>query len=89
MCKDPASHLNCTVQVWKFIVEREIEAPERFRAIQTYRATMAVLRQQVSFLDQLFDSGVIDEMEKEILEKWASSSCLHASSPFCPHHNHT
>ena len=57
------------VQVWKFIVDREIEAPERFRAIQTYRATMAVLRQQVSFLDQLFDSGVIDEMEKELLEK--------------------
>ncbi|KAK9861042.1 hypothetical protein WJX84_008386, partial [Apatococcus fuscideae] len=56
-------------KVWKFIVEREIEAPERFRAIQTYRATMAVLRQQVSFLDQLFDSGVIDEMEKDILEK--------------------
>ena len=57
------------MQVWKFIVEREIEAPERFRAIQTYRATMAVLRQQVSFLDELFDSGVIDEMEKELLEK--------------------
>ncbi len=50
-------------------MEREIEAPERFRAIQTYRATMAVLRQQVSFLDELFDSGVIDEMEKELLEK--------------------
>ena len=57
------------LQVWKFLVEREIEAPERFRAIQTYRATMAVLRQQISFLHQLFDSGVIDEMERDILEK--------------------
>lgn len=24
-------------RVWKFITEREIEAPERFRAIQSYR----------------------------------------------------
>ena len=24
-------------RVWKFIIDREIEAPERFRAIQSYR----------------------------------------------------
>ncbi|CAL5219904.1 g1831 [Coccomyxa viridis] len=54
-------------QVWRFILEREVEAPERFQAIQSYRATMAVLRQQALFVEQLFDTGVIDEMEKEEL----------------------
>ena len=35
-------------KVWKFIIEREIEAPARFQAIQTHRAVMAILQQQVS-----------------------------------------
>ena len=26
-----------TAKVWKFIIDREIEAPERFRSIQSYR----------------------------------------------------
>lgn len=34
-------------KVWKFIIEREIEAPARFQAIQTHRAVMAILQQQV------------------------------------------
>ena len=55
------------LQVWRFILEREVEAPERFQAIQSYRATMAVLRQQAIFVQQLFDTGVVDEMEKEEL----------------------
>lgn len=33
-------------RVWKFIIEREIEAPARFQAIQTHRAVMAILQQQ-------------------------------------------
>ena len=53
--------------MWRFILEREVEAPERFQAIQSYRATMAVLRQQAIFVQQLFDTGVVDEMEKEEL----------------------
>lgn len=32
--------------MWKFIIEREIEAPARFQAIQTHRAVMAILQQQ-------------------------------------------
>ena len=32
--------------VWRFLIDREIEAPERYSAIQSYRAAMAVLRQQ-------------------------------------------
>ncbi|BDA42347.1 probable Na(+)/H(+) antiporter NhaH at N-terminal half [Coccomyxa sp. Obi] len=54
-------------QVWRFILEREVEAPERFQAIQSYRATMAVLRQQANFVHQLFDSGVVDDIEREEL----------------------
>lgn len=34
--------------MWRFIIEREIEAPARFQAIQTHRAAMAILRQQVA-----------------------------------------
>jgi len=34
-----------------------VEAPERFQAIQSYRATMAVLRHQANFVKQLFDSS--------------------------------
>lgn len=33
--------------VWSFIVDREVEAPARFRAIQTYRAATAIAQQQV------------------------------------------
>ena len=37
-------------KVWKFIMEREIEAPARFQAIQTHRATMAIIRQQARLI---------------------------------------
>ena len=51
------------LQVWKFILDREVEAPERFQAIQTYRATEAVLKQQMTFVKSMYDSGIVDEME--------------------------
>ncbi len=44
-----------------------MEAPERFQAIQSYRATMAVLRHQANFVKQLFDTGVVDELERDEL----------------------
>ncbi|KAG1664314.1 hypothetical protein FOA52_005712 [Chlamydomonas sp. UWO 241] len=50
---------------WRFIIDREIEAPDQFQAIQTHRAAMAVLRQQVGFVTQLFDAGMVDEHEAE------------------------
>ena len=56
-----------STQVWAFIMEREIESPERFQAIQSYRAAMAVLRQQVHYIEQLRDSGMIDEAEEGML----------------------
>ncbi len=36
-----------SAEVWQFILDREIEAPARFQAIQTQRAAAAILRQQV------------------------------------------
>lgn len=50
-----------------FIVDRELEAPDRFQAIQSYRAASAVLRQQSRFIDQLHTSGVLDAGERETL----------------------
>lgn len=51
--------------VTQFIVDRELEAPQRFQAIQSYRAAMAVLRQQERFVEQLFCAGVLDAAEKD------------------------
>ena len=62
--------------VWSFIMEREIESPERFQAIQSYRAAMAVLRQQVHYIEQLRDSGMIDEAEEGMLLKYEPFSYL-------------
>lgn len=45
------------MQAWQFIIDREIEAPDRFTAIQSHRACMAVLRQQQAFVEQLFAAG--------------------------------
>ncbi|PRW32594.1 Sodium hydrogen exchanger 7 [Chlorella sorokiniana] len=50
---------------YRFIIDREIEAPDRFQAIQSYRAAMAVLRQQLTFVHELYESGMVDEGEKE------------------------
>ena len=34
-------------QVWQFIMDREVEAPARFCAIQTHRAVLAIMTSQV------------------------------------------
>ncbi len=56
-------------KAWQFIVDREVEAPERFQAIQSYRAAMAVMHQQVGFVGELYQSGMIDEAEREMMEE--------------------
>lgn len=38
-------------QVAQFLIDREIEAPERYSAVQSYRVAMAVLRQQRLFAE--------------------------------------
>lgn len=55
------------VKVWNFLIDREIEAPERFEYIQTNRAAKAILQLQKSFLKSLADRGAIDEFEYTFL----------------------
>lgn len=46
------SEIQCeSAQVAKFLIDREIEAPERYSAVQSYRVAMAVLRQQRLFVE--------------------------------------
>jgi len=33
------------------LIDREVEAPERYSAVQSYRVAMAVLRQQLHFVE--------------------------------------
>lgn len=40
-----------TAAVWQWLMDREVEAPERYSAVQSYRAAMAVLRQQQHFVE--------------------------------------
>lgn len=54
-------------KVWEFIVDRRIESPEGFNAIQTYRCTLALLTQQQMFIDELAEDGVLEEGEGEKL----------------------
>lgn len=49
-----------------------MEAPERFRAIQTYRACTAVLKQQMAFIKTMYESGIVDDMERDELLRYAS-----------------
>eukprot|EP00884_Botryococcus_braunii_P005640 jgi/Botrbrau1/15077/Bobra.0286s0006.2 len=53
----------------KFIIDREIEAPARFQAIQSFRAAMAVLHRQEKFIHQLYEGGFVDENEAEALKE--------------------
>ncbi|KAL4858875.1 Protein ACTIVITY OF BC1 COMPLEX KINASE 3 [Chlorella vulgaris] len=52
-----------------FIIAREIEAPERFQAIQSYRAAMAILRQQAAFVDELYASGIVNSGERQAMQE--------------------
>jgi len=49
----------------KFIMQREIEAPDRFNSIQSYRAAIAVLRRQAAFVQELYETGMLDSNERE------------------------
>ena len=42
---------------WDFVIEKRIEAPETFQAIQTYRAMVTLLTQQRTFVKEM-NSGV-------------------------------
>ena len=49
------------VQAWAFIIAREVEAPQRFQAIQSHRAAQALLHQQTQYVAHLLDTAVVDE----------------------------
>lgn len=59
--------LSC--QVWWFIIHREVEAPDRFQAIQTYRAQLAILRQQSHMIEDLEEQGILEDADAEALEQ--------------------
>lgn len=52
-----------------FIVDREIEAPDTFRAIQSYRAAISVLKHLQEFISSLLAAGIVNEHEREDLMK--------------------
>ncbi len=52
-------------KVYKFIIDRELEAPAHFEAMQTYRASMAVIKRQLAYIESIYDAGMISENEKE------------------------
>lgn len=52
----------------------QIEAPERFQAIQSYRAAMAILRQQSAFVDELHGSGIVDDAEQRAMQARARAA---------------
>eukprot|EP00882_Tetradesmus_deserticola_P034034 GHRQ01038931.1.p1 GENE.GHRQ01038931.1~~GHRQ01038931.1.p1 ORF type:complete len:508 (+),score=242.21 GHRQ01038931.1:112-1524(+) len=56
-----------TSAVAQFLIDREVEAPERYSAVQSYRVAMAVLRQQRLFVESLFESGMLDTAEQSQL----------------------
>ena len=47
----------CQRAAHRFIIAREIEAPDKFGAIQSYRAAMAILKQQWQFTEELLSVG--------------------------------
>ncbi|GIM04959.1 hypothetical protein Vretimale_9401, partial [Volvox reticuliferus] len=54
---------------WAYIIERRIEAPKKFGAVQTHRAVIDVLTQQQAFVREMNEGGMIEESEcRKIVE---------------------
>ncbi|PSC68844.1 Sodium hydrogen exchanger 7 [Micractinium conductrix] len=62
---------------YAFIQEKEAEAPAQYRAVQSYRAAMAVLRQQRAFAADLYERGAVDEDEREALNEAVDAAMRH------------
>lgn len=39
--------------VWRFIMDRQLEAPDEFAALQTHRVQLAVARRQLAFVERM------------------------------------
>ncbi|KAA6425638.1 MAG: salt overly sensitive 1 [Trebouxia sp. A1-2] len=48
-------------KAWAFIIAREVEAPQRFQAIQSHRAAQAILHQQTQYVSHLLETAVVAE----------------------------
>ncbi|KAL0054880.1 hypothetical protein WJX82_003714 [Trebouxia sp. C0006] len=48
-------------KAWAFIIAREVEAPQRFQAIQSHRAAQAILHQQTQYVAHLLETAVVAE----------------------------
>lgn len=61
---------------------RHLEAPDRFRAVQTYRAAMAIMAQQRQFIHKMYNSGVLSDAEKLLMEEvcFQLDSYLHSTA---------
>ncbi|KAL4430847.1 hypothetical protein ABPG75_006103 [Micractinium tetrahymenae] len=62
---------------YEYIQDREAEAPAQYRAVQSYRAAMAVLRQQRAFTHDMYERGVVDEDEREALAAAVDAAMRH------------
>lgn len=60
--------------LWR--VGRHMEAPDRFRAIQTYRAAMAIIAQQKQLIVRMYNTAVLTENEQEIMQEVCSPEML-------------
>mmetsp|Transcript_11529 Transcript_11529/g.70907 ORF Transcript_11529/g.70907 Transcript_11529/m.70907 type:complete len:1193 (-) Transcript_11529:902-4480(-) len=57
----------------RYLEFAELESSDRTRAIHTYRATVAVLTQQLNFLEELFEGGMLKKNEMEQMMKATES----------------
>lgn len=57
----------------KYLEFAELESSDRTRAIHTYRATVAVLTQQLNFVEELFEGGMLKKNEMEQMMKATES----------------
>lgn len=71
-----------TAKVWKFIIDREIEAPERFRSIQSYRCDSAPCRTSAIVLSMTLLSLAAAVPEPMCIQKCHTKLCfMHGSCP--------
>lgn len=52
---------------YNFIIDKEIEAPDTFRAIQSYRGAIIVMKKMQDFIHQIHAEGIINERESEFV----------------------
>ena len=67
------------LQAWAFIIAREVEAPQRFQAIQSHRAAQAILHQQTQYVGHLLETAVVAEDDGRHLLRSAQNLLNHPS----------